>query len=114
MYGPFWLSFGEGDAIFSSLRSSFILGSRSFVAQAVAAQNAASVLHTDLFAADGGIGDETAAVQILPVHIHTADLVVVVGVIVIDALVGVAAGGEQRDLIPALSQLAAAALLVYL
>ena len=52
------------------------------------------------------------AVQILMAHRHSGDLAVIVGRVVVDALVSVAAAGVEGDLILAAVELEAAALLL--
>ena len=64
-----------------------------------------------MFALHQRVAGQLGAVQVFPVHIHSGDLVVAVGRVVINAFVGVAAAGVERDLILAAVQLTAAALL---
>lgn len=64
-----------------------------------------------MFALHQRVARELAAVEVHTVHVHGGDLVVAVGRVVVDALVGVAAAGVQGDLVLAAVQLAAAALL---
>ena len=59
------------------------------------------------------IGDQLTSCQILPVHIHSADLVIVIGIILVDSLIRITTGGIQRDLILVLPKLAAASLLIH-
>ena len=62
---------------------------------------------------DRRVGDQIAPVKRFPVQVNGADLMVIVGRVVIDPLIRIAAGGVERDLVLALAQLAAAALLVH-
>ena len=71
-----------------------------------------SVLHGNLLALHQRIAGQLAAVQIFPVHIHGGNLVVAVGGVVVNALVGVAAAGVKGDFVLAALQLATAPLLV--
>ena len=71
-----------------------------------------SVLHGNLLALHQRIAGQLAAVQIFPVHIHGGNLVVAVGGVVVNALVGVAAAGVKGDFVLAAVQLTAAALLL--
>ena len=66
----------------------------------------------DLLIENQGITDESGAVQILPVHIHGCNLVVIIGSVVVNAFVSVAAGGIDGDLIFA-AYIAAAPLLIH-
>ena len=56
---------------------------------------------------------EGHTVQIFVVHGHSGDLVVIVGRVVIDTCIGVAAACVEGDLVLAVIQLTAAALLLY-
>ena len=68
-------------------------------------------MQRNLFALHQRVAGQLGAVQVFPVHIHSGDLVVAVGRVVINAFVGVAATGVEGDLILAAVQLTAAALL---
>ena len=70
-----------------------------------------SVLQRNLFALHQRIADQPVPVKVFPVHIDGSDLVVAVGRVVVNALVGVAAACVERDLVLAAVQLTAAALL---
>ena len=67
----------------------------------------------DLLIENQGITDESGAVQILPVHIHGCNLVVIIGSVVVNAFVSVAAGGINRNFVLIFLSLAAASLLVH-
>jgi len=60
-----------------------------------------------------GILHQFAPLQFLPVEIHGGDLAVVVGLIIVDSPVGVAAGAVQGDLVLSLPQVDAAPLLLH-
>ena len=53
----------------------------------------------DFFSLDHRITDQSLAVQIFSVHIHCADLMVFIGIIIIDSLCHITAGSIQCDLI---------------
>ena len=84
---------------FSSRRPSFILW--------------ASVLEMDFFSLDHRITDQSLAVQIFSMHIHCADLMVFVGIIIIDSLCHITAGSIQCDLILSISNFTASPLLIH-
>ena len=63
------------------------------------------VLHPNLFAFYRCIGNQLLGIQILSVQIHRRNLVVVIGVVIVDAPLGVSAGGVQGDFILALAEL---------
>ena len=65
-----------------------------------------------MFALYQRIADQPVPIKAFPVHIDGSDLVVAVGRVVVNALVGVAAAGVQGDLVLAAVQLTAAALLL--
>ena len=67
-----------------------------------------SILHFNVFSPDQRIANQRRSIQFLPVHIHRGDLVIVVGLVIINALIRIAAGGIQSDLISPLPQPAAA------
>ena len=62
---------------------------------------------------DDRIAHQSGRLQILMVHVDRGDLAVVVGGVVVDALVCVAAGGVEGDLILAVFEEAAASLLFH-
>lgn len=65
----------------------------------------------NLLLSDERIRDQILCVKIFVMHINGRDLAIVIGAVVIDALIHVAAGGVDCDLIFAFAQVAAAALL---
>ena len=71
------------------------------------------ILYGDTLLRNRGIADKAPALQVLPVHIHADNAVVIIGGVVVNAPVRVAAGGIEGDLVFSLSQMAAAALLVH-
>lgn len=58
-----------------------------------------------------GIGDQRFRIQILQVHIHSTDLMILIGGVVINSLLGAAAGGIEGDLICSVYIAAAAGLI---
>lgn len=70
-------------------------------------------MHADLFAQNQGVADQENIVQLFPVHVYCGDLVIVVGRVIIDSLVGIAAGSIACDFVIAVSQPAAAAALFH-
>lgn len=71
------------------------------------------ILHPDLLFSDRFVTHQLIRVQILPVHIHPGNLMIVISGIIIDSLICVTAGGVNRDLTITILKLAAAPLLVY-
>ena len=71
------------------------------------------ILKMDLFALNDRITDKCPAVQIFPFHVNCGDLMIFVSGVVVDALVCVAAGGVEGDLILAVFEEAAASLLFH-
>ena len=65
----------------------------------------------NLLLSDERIRDQILCVKIFVMHIDGRDLAIVIGAVVIDALIHVAAGGVDCDFIFAFAQVAAAALL---
>ena len=76
-------------------------------------QTNALILNPNLLLLDRGIVYQLIPVQILPVHIHAGDLVVIVGGVIVDAFVGITAGGIDRDLALSVLQHTAPALLIH-
>ena len=68
-------------------------------------------MHSDLFPFYGRIGIKLLTFQVRLVHIHSTDLVIVIGGVVVDSLTRIAAGGVERDFVMPLTDLTAAALL---
>ena len=66
----------------------------------------------DLFSLHKRIARQRVAIQVFFVHIHRGDLMVVVGRVIVDAFIRVAAGSIDGDLILAIAHIAAAPLLV--
>ena len=71
------------------------------------------VLHIDLLPFYQSIGGKLFPIQISFVHIHCTDLMIVVGIVIVDSLICITAGSVQGNLIFVFSQLAAASLLVH-
>ena len=71
-----------------------------------------SILLKDPRRLNHGVADELVGIEVLSVHIHSGNLAVFVGRIVIDAAGRVAAAGIERNFILAAVQLTAAALLL--
>ena len=71
------------------------------------------ILKMDLFALNDRITDKCPSVQIFPFHVNCGDLMIFVSGVVVDALVCVAAGGVEGDLILAVFEEAAASLLFH-
>ena len=69
------------------------------------------ILKPDLFAANQWEPDKPAAIQIFFVHIHCGNLVVVIGRIIVNPLICVAAGSVYCDFIIPTANITAAALL---
>ena len=67
----------------------------------------------DLFCGNRCKTGQFLSVQVGLMHVYSADLVVIIGGVVVNAPVRVAAGGIEGDLVFSLSQVAAAALLVH-
>ena len=72
-----------------------------------------SVLHFNTFAAKQRIANKLSAVKIFTVHIDARYLMVFVGGIIVNSLVGITAGGVNGDLVLPLPYITAAALLIY-
>ena len=72
-----------------------------------------AVLPEDLLLCYERIGDKRAAVEIFPVQIDRCQTAIIIGGIIIDAAVCIAAGGIDRALVLPVCHLAAAALLLY-
>ena len=67
----------------------------------------------DLLLGDQRIGDKFPAVEVLVMHVDSRDLAVVIGAVIVDTAVHVAAGGVDRDLVLAAAEVAAASLLLH-
>ena len=74
---------------------------------------ACSILHPYLLSLNQRIGNKTTVLQILPVHIHTADLTVLVGPIIINSPVCITAGCIYRCLIISIPDSYTASLLIH-
>ena len=70
-------------------------------------------IYKDLFCGNRCKTGQFLSVQVGLMHVYSADLVVIIGGIIINSLCGIAAGGIKSNLIFSLSYFAAASLLVY-
>ena len=71
-----------------------------------------SVNKINLFARNELKAEQIRSVKIFPVHIDCRNLMVVIGCVIINSLVGVTAGGINGNLILFFAHIAAASLLV--
>ena len=90
------------------------LGGKHRMERACAAfpERPALILPFDLLSQNQGIADQIACVQIPMAQVNRGNLVIIVGGVIIDSLIGVTAAGIDGDLIAAMFNLTAASLLV--
>lgn len=84
-----------------------------FIGEYLKKQYRRSILILNLLPDNRGIADQRFSVKILAVHINGGDLVIVIRRVVINPLVGIAAGRVKRDLEFPFAYVAAAALLIH-
>ena len=72
-----------------------------------------SILHIYLFACHGRIAYQIFAVQIFLVQLHCRNAVIVIGLIIVNPLLQIAAGAVYGNLIFSLAQIAASSLLLH-
>lgn len=70
-----------------------------------------SILKTKALPGAQGVAGQFAPIQVFSVHIHRRDLAVFIGGVIVNALVHIAAGGVDCDLVPAAAQVYTAPLL---